>query len=259
MKRIFPPWCIAHRGARQEAPDNSASALKRALTYPIDGIEFDVQMSADGVPILFHDRTLWKLMRQRKRVSELTLIELHQLDWGAWFHPDFAGEPVLTLQDALVLVRQCPRLLIEIKSNPHGRRTGHVAMLTEQVISLVKNTVSPFAGDRIFILSFDPKVLDSAHGLAPEFHHVLNISEDDPATLTALPNALIRKLWAVDIDINKLSMEWVRCVRRQKLHLMTYTCNRARQVQKALDLGVEAIISDRPGWLARLLKQGKCG
>ena len=42
------PWIIAHRGARNEAPENTGSALRRAAEYPIDGVEFDVQMSSDG-------------------------------------------------------------------------------------------------------------------------------------------------------------------------------------------------------------------
>jgi glycerophosphoryl diester phosphodiesterase len=255
MEKISPPWRIAHRGALQESPDNTASALKRALAYPIDGVEFDVQMSADSVPVLYHDRTLWRLMRRRKRISNLTFSELQALDWGAWFHSDFAGEPVLTLHGALTLLNKCPRLMVEIKSCAWDRRSGHINRLTQKVISILKCHKYQRLTERIFILSFDPDVLLLAHSLAPEFRYVLNISADDARELKDLPRALIGNLWAVDMNIGKLSNDWARWIERRKLHLMAYTCNNNRQVQKALDLGVEAIISDRPQWLASFLRQ----
>ena len=255
MEKISPPWRIAHRGARRESPDNTASALKRALAYPIDGVEFDVQMSADSVPLLYHDRTIWRLVRRRKRISGLNFCELQALDWGAWFHPDFAGEPVLTLQDALALLNKCPRLMVEIKSHAWDRRSGHIQRLTQKVISILKSDKNQRLTERIFVLSFDPDVLELAHTLAPEFRYVLNTSANDARELKDLPHSLTGNLWAVDININKLSNDWVQWVKRRKLHLMAYTCNNSRQVQKALDLGVEAIISDRPGWLAHFLRQ----
>ena len=255
MEKISPPWRIAHRGARRESPDNTASALKRALAYPIDGIEFDVQMSADGVPVLYHDRTIWQLARRRKRISALTFRELQSLDWGAWFHSDFAGEPVLTLKGALELLGKGPRMMVEIKSHAWDRRSGHIHRLTRKVISILKSSEYQRIKKRIFILSFDPNVLELAQSLAPEFRYVLNISENSAAELKGLSRSLTGNLWAVDVQINKLSNDWARWANRRHLHLMAYTCNNTRQVQKALDLGAEVIISDRPGWLAHFLER----
>jgi glycerophosphoryl diester phosphodiesterase len=66
---------------------------------------------------------------------------------------------------------------------------------------------------------------------------------------------LLRSLWAVDIHIGKLAANWAQWAADRALHLMTYTCNTTPQIQKALALGVDAIISDRPGWLADYLAQ----
>lgn len=250
MKKETIPWRIAHRGARREAPDNTRPALKKALTYPIDGIEFDVQMSADGRPVLYHDRTIWRLDRRRKRISDLAFSELETLDWGVWFSPAFSGEPPLTLAGALEVLHSCPRLLIELKSNPRDRRSGHLRRLTETVVStLTRRRYRPLR-DRILILSFDPDLLAQAHELAPQFRYVLNSSDGGPSCLKDLPDMLIRNLWAVDIHIGKLTAEWAHWAAGQALRLMTYTCNNTPQVQKALTLGVDAIISDRPLWLA---------
>jgi glycerophosphoryl diester phosphodiesterase len=251
METAVFPWRIAHRGARREAPDNTAAAFTKAMTYPIDGIEFDVQMSADGCPILYHDRTLWRLARRRERVSRLKLRDLQHLDWGAWFGPEHAGEQLLTLQDALRLLAPCPRLLVEIKSNPRDRQTGHVRRLTRTVVSTMKRAEHGFRKDRIYVLSFDPEVLAQARTLAPEFRYVLNSSDAVPPAY--LPASLTRHFWAVDIRIGKLSDDWARWAQSLGLHLMTYTCNTRPQVRKALSMGVHAIISDRPGWLADCL------
>jgi glycerophosphoryl diester phosphodiesterase len=255
MKKVTLPWRIAHRGARREAPDNTAPALKKALTYPIDGIEFDVQMSADGRPVLYHDRTIWRLDRRRKRISDLAFSELETLDWGAWFSAAFSGEPPLTLAGALEMLHACPRLLIELKSNPRDRRSDHVRRLTETVVSTLKRKRYRLLQDRILILSFDPDVLAQAHDLAPEYRYVLNSSARGPSCLRDLPDLLIRNLWAVDIHIGKLTAQWARWAADRTLRLMTYTCNNSPQVQKALTLGVDAIISDRPMWLASFLAQ----
>lgn len=255
MKKATLPWRIAHRGARREAPDNTQPALKKALTYPIDGIEFDVQMSVDGIPVLYHDRTIWRLEHRRKRIADLAFSELKTLDWGVWFSPAFSGEPPLTLVGALDVLHACPRLLIELKSNPRDRRSGHVRRLTETVVSILKQKRYGPLQHRTLILSFDPDVLARAHDLAPEYRYVLNSSDGSPSCLRDLPDMLVRNLWAVDIHIGKLTAEWAHWAADRTLRLMTYTCNNIPQVEKALALGADAIISDRPLWLADHLAQ----
>ncbi len=245
------PWCIAHRGARNEAPDNTRSAFARALNYPIDGIELDVQMSADGVPVLYHDRTLYRVGGGRRRVADLTCAQLQQLDWGGWFHPDFSREPLMTLEQLLPLLNRCPRLLIEIKSHPGEQSSGHTYRLTEKVISMVTRPQYSTYQDRLFILSFDAEVLTLAHRLAPHLNKVLNLTGREPYEYEALWDSNF--LWAIDVQISKLTAPLVQRTRSRGLHIMSYTCNGPRQVAKAIELGIDAIITDRPDWLTKQL------
>jgi glycerophosphoryl diester phosphodiesterase len=247
-----PPWIIAHRGARKEAPDNTRSAFKRALSYPIDGIELDVQMSADGMPILYHDRTLSKVGLGRRRVAELTYTRLKQLDWGGWFHRDFAGEPLPTLDQTLSLLADRTRLLIEIKSQPKDRSNGHSTRLTHKVVQAL-NCQKHFKAKPL-ILSFDPDVLFLAWKMAPQWRYVLNISEKEPKMLLELPSSATKHLWALDVNINKLSSKLKQWTRDRGLRLFTYTCNTPRHVRRAMDLEVDAVITDRPGWLRHYFK-----
>lgn len=254
MQRPLPiPWCIAHRGARDEAPENTLAAFECALTYPIDGIELDVRMSADGIPVIFHDATLRRLTGQRTPVEALSRSQLEALDWGGWFHPDFSGEPLPILAEALSRFASRTRLLIEIKSTPALLRTGHIERLVRRVVDLLAGLPGELRADRIYLLSFDLQVLRLVHRLAPQCPLVLNAPEFSPQQVMALPPEDIDRLWAIDVRIGRLSAVLTEWARLRGLRVLTYTCNGPWQVRKALRLGVDAVLSDRPGWLTQHL------
>ncbi len=71
---------IAHRGASAVAPENTITAFEAAIAAGADGIEFDVRLSGDGVPIVIHDETLYRTHGVRKRVADMSLKELNQFD-----------------------------------------------------------------------------------------------------------------------------------------------------------------------------------
>ena len=229
------PLCIAHRGARQEAPENTWSAFESALAYPIDGIELDVQMSADGVPFLYHDDTLWRVTRQRKRVAKIPFAQLDRLDWGGWFDPAFQGEPLMTLAMLLKNTDRCPCWLIEIKSSVRDQTDGQARRLTEKVVGMIQEAGQAVDPHRLMILSFDAEVLATAHALAPELRYVLNLSGKEPIpSLDELPIAS-DQLWAVDVNIGRLSESHMGWARAHHLNVYTYTCNGPRQLKKPAD------------------------
>jgi glycerophosphoryl diester phosphodiesterase len=249
VKNQPKPWIIAHRGARDEAPENTLTALKQAFKYPVDGVEFDVQMSSDGVPLLYHDTTLLKVGGGRRQVSDLTRADLERIDWGGWFHTRFSGEPLPRLEEALGLLSDCPNMCIEIKSSPADQASGHTGRLTRKVVSLVNQpAIRPFK-ERILILSFDPNVLIQARQWDSGLRYVLNIPEQRPMESVTET----RHLWAFGIRIGKLSATLAQWTRHKNLKLFTYTCNGPRQTEKALQFGVDAIITDRPRWLTERL------
>lgn len=249
------PWCIAHRGARDEAPENTISAFERALGYPIDGIELDVQLSADGVAVIYHDPTLYRVTGRRFAVAGRTRAQLAHLDWGRWFAPAYAGEPLNTLDQTLARFAARTRLFIEIKSAAADRKAGRSDALTRRVVALLADLPRTIPGSNIHVLSFDPQVLALARQLAPQWRYVLNVPENQVEEIMTWPGPAIDPLWAVDVRIHRLSPTLVQWARSRGLRVFTYTCNTPRQVQKALALGVDGIISDRPGWLAGYLAQ----
>ena len=100
----------AHRGASAEFPENTLAAFRRALELGVDGIELDVHVSADGVPMVIHDATVDRTTNGVGAVSMLTCQELQSLDAGA-------GERIPTLGEVLDLVGSRLRIDIEVKAD----------------------------------------------------------------------------------------------------------------------------------------------
>ena len=91
------PRLAAHRGAGKRAPENTLAALRLGYQHGYRMAEFDVKLSADGVPFLLHDATLERTTSGRGRADALPWRELAQLDAGAWHSPAYAGEPLASL------------------------------------------------------------------------------------------------------------------------------------------------------------------
>ena len=76
---------FAHRGANREAAENTRSAFDKALTYAIDGIETDVQLSRDEVTVLWHDRDLKKLKLPGDHIDDYDYAQLQAMNFAAHF------------------------------------------------------------------------------------------------------------------------------------------------------------------------------
>src|ERR671939_679927 len=96
---------IAHRGASGHCPENTRAAFVRAIELGADMVELDCQMTRDGAVVVIHDEELDRTTNGRGRVRDHTLRELKTLDAGRWLGPEFAGEEILTLEEAIELLR----------------------------------------------------------------------------------------------------------------------------------------------------------
>lgn len=92
---------IAHRGYSARAPENTLAALDAAVGAGADAVEFDIRTAGDGTPVLFHDKMLSRTTNGVGPLRRRTLGQLKGLDAGAWFSPEFAGESIPSLQEAL--------------------------------------------------------------------------------------------------------------------------------------------------------------
>jgi glycerophosphoryl diester phosphodiesterase len=246
-------FIIAHRGASAEAAENTRTAFLKALAHRADGIETDVQLTADGVPVLWHDDDLGKLGFPERRIDDFTCDALLGMDFGAWFSPAQAGERLLSLAEFLREFAPRTRLLVEIKQRddePLERRHAKVRRCLE--------LAAPFrrAGPGIRFLSFDLSSLIYAHELDPDWPYVLN-TED-----VRSPEHV---RWVLDehgflstlcLPVAHLNGSIAEAIRGQGKQLATYTCNTDAEIGRALELGVDWLISDRPAHARKLRDAG---
>lgn len=232
---------FAHRGASREAAENTRSAFDRALEYAIDGMETDVQLSRDEVAVLWHDRFLDKVGLPGRHVDDFDYAQLRAMNFAAHFSPEAAPEGVMSLEEFLGVYRKRCRLLLEIKNcewEPSSRRETKVRQTLEMI--------GAAQGDAIMVSSFHLASLVYAHRCAPEFPLVCNFEPGQ--TLGDAQHVLASQpfLHGLCLPIESLDEAMVRLLRDHRKCIAVYTCNSGAEISKALELGVDILISDVP-------------
>ncbi len=253
-------YIVAHRGARTQAPENSRSAFDKALACDVDGLELDVQLTKDNIPVLFHDRTIKKITGRLKHIADYSYNELSKNDWGAWYDPAFQGEPLLTLKKTLDLYCRRTQLFIEIKSRKRDQKSGRSIKLTELVLKELESPIIQKRLNNIFILSFDPDVLKYAYTRAPKMKYVLNLSHlnQKPTghkSIQKRPLSETKHLYGLCVKEKLLTQKLSDHAHKIGKKIMTYTCNIPRQLNKALSCNVDVIMTDRPEWLVTKIEK----
>ncbi|TDC26825.1 glycerophosphodiester phosphodiesterase [Streptomyces sp. 8K308] len=246
------PRLVAHRGASGHAPENTLAAADAAHDLRTEWVETDVQQTADGELVLMHDTTLNRTTNVEEvfpdrapwNVSDFTAEEIAQLDAGSWFGPEFAGEPVPTLNDYLdLLAENGQSLLLEIKSPAlyPGIEEDILAELREE------GWLRGRPGDRLVLQSFDADSMRTVHELAPQ---VITGFLGTPA-LADVPeyaefvdqiNPRFRDLTAEYVA----GIQAVRGAHGRPLEVYSWTINDPATAATVAGLGVDGIITDFP-------------
>jgi len=222
------PLIIGHRGACADAPENTLVAFALALEQNADGIELDVQLSADGAPIIMHDATVDRTCDGVGRVTDMTLAELRQLTIDN-------DHPVPTLDDLFALLGR--RTLYNVELKALGLDDGGLAETVARCV------VAHDVADCVLVSSFSPFTVRSARQRFPAavpvallrerrstrvFHSLLRTAADHPEH-TLVDEALLA--WA----------------RRKGLRVNVWTVNDVAEGRRLAGLGVHGIITNIPG------------
>ena len=230
------PLVLGHRGARYAAPENTHAAFARAWALGADAIELDLQLTADGHVVVFHDRTLAKVGHGRRTLGECTWAELRDLDVGSWKARRFRDERVPTL--AQVIERWGPhlRLALELKAEPR--------MSAARRARLVDATLAQIGrGADVFMLSFDADLLARVARRRPDLRRVLDVDRE------IAPRALARVLAHVDVlcpPARLVSGRLGEAVRARDRALWVYRCDSRDALLRARRAGAAALICDDP-------------
>lgn len=127
-----PVIVVGHRGTKLFAPENTIAAQNKAIEMGARAIEMDVRMTADGEFVIMHDASVDRTTDGRGLVSQMTLAEIKKLDAGSWFGPEFAGERVPTLREALRNIKGRAAVDIDFKSGPDNSAELITQILDEE-------------------------------------------------------------------------------------------------------------------------------
>ena len=232
------PLVFGHRGARQAAPENTLAAFRKALEMGADGIELDVMLSADGVPVVIHDSTLERTTNGNGRVEERPLDQLRELDAGGHFSPQFRGEPIPTLAEVLDAFGGALRINIELKS-----RSSADDGLEARVVELVRARA---LDSSVIFSSFNPLSLWRARRLAPEIRRGLLYARDMPIYLSRAWAAPFLGLDAVHPEAGMVDARYMRWARSKGYHVNVWTVNEPPEMLRLIEVGVDMLITDRP-------------
>jgi glycerophosphoryl diester phosphodiesterase len=227
---------VAHRGYCAVAPENTMPALTAAVLGGATYLEFDVRTTADGVPVVIHDRTVDRTTDGSGHVWDLTVDEIRALDAGSWFAPAYAGARVPLLAEVLDL--PSPALLLEIKPPASLEEVKRVVgMVAER--GLDRKTI---------VQSFDPEVVRMVRDAAPHLRRGLLRMRFEADTV---PLAKDLDVCCCNPTVKDVlgDAETVAELIGAGIAVMPWTANEISQWPALVEAGVAGLITDRTGEL----------
>ena len=231
------PRLLAHRGGGVLAPENTLAGLRLAARLGYAGTEFDVKLTAEGMPVLMHDEHLERTTSGDGAVANTGFAALRQLDAGAWFGEAFAGERVPTYEEAAALCRALG-LWANVEIKPCAGReaeTGH---------SVARESIRVWAGHATppLLSSFSVEALAAAQATAPLLPRALLVEappDDWPAALASL------ECVALHVEHSRVTRELAAALHTAGYGLLCYTVNDPVRAAELYSLGVDCIVTDR--------------
>ena len=239
---------IAHRGYSARAPENTLAAIEAAITAGADAVEFDLHVTADGIPVLFHDERLERTSSGKGPLRALSLAELVKLDAGAWFDPRFAGERIPPFANALDALRGRVG-----RAYPEVKHYGAPSDLTRMVETV---TAVGVANETVFI-SMVWEALEQMRRVRSELN-VGYIVEHPSRARGAIERAAGDPHALVDFDARILLADpaLTDLAQERGVPLAVWTVNDPGTAARLLELGVRRITTNEVGdllaWKATL-------
>jgi glycerophosphoryl diester phosphodiesterase len=254
------PVNLAHRGASALAPENTIEAFRVAVEAGAGGLELDVHMTRDGHIVVIHDATVDRTTNGSGAISEMTLDELRRLDAGHTFSPDGGstrhyrgrGVRVPTLGEVL---EEFPVVAvnIEIKAGTPG--------IEETVLGVLRQAN---ALGRALVVS-------TPHNIVKRFRKVSGGHVSTGASRWEIGvfyissrvrlERLVRPAYdALQVPLRHrgipvVTPRFIRAAHARGVRVDAWTINQADEMRRLLDLGVDVIMTDRPGTLAEVLQR----
>ena len=221
---------VGHRGAPSYAPENTVASFEEAIRLGARAVEFDLRLTADGVPVVLHDETLDRTTNGHGEVRQWEWNDLLRVDAGSWMHYRFAGTRLPSLDEALLAIGPYARPVIELKVEIPP------AVLLE---SLRKYDLE---GDAV-VISFEPRWLADLRKESRELALGL-LAEQWTIELPGIAERAGAEILGLHTEI--IGTTQVAAAEAKRLEVWAFTANDVGMVAACAAMGVTGIITDRP-------------
>lgn len=234
------PKVIGHRGACGYAPENTLESIQTAASIGTEWVELDVMLTADDVPIIFHDDSLERTTNGSGNVAETSYADIQNLEAGSWYGDSFSGIRIPTLEEAIeVLIGKNLGLNLEIKPTPGRERETAEAAL---------DILSQYWDDheRLLISSFQLSCLEVAQDMAPDWYR--GVLFDDAEEMPENWRDLVDYVDAVTVNIGQkmATRALIEDIIDFEKAILVYTVNDPQQARQLQGWGVDCVFSDTP-------------
>lgn len=227
---------IAHRGASKIAPENTMPAFKLAYQLGAEGIETDIHLTKDHIPVLIHDERVERTTNGIGHIKDYTFEQIKQLDAGSWFSPRFSNTRIVSLEEFLMWAQFKPlHLNIELKNNKIDY--AHLENIVFEMVTHFR------LQQRTTISTFNP-------------HSIKRMATfKDDITLALLTSRKRKNLctYATDLGAHALHIKYrlldekliSECSHRN-IPLRVFTINKFTHMMRCYQLGCHGIFTDHP-------------
>ncbi|MBQ6379975.1 MAG: hypothetical protein IJJ41_00040 [Clostridia bacterium] len=247
---------LGHRGASAYAPDNTRSAFELAVQQGADGVETDIHLTKDGIPVIQHNYEIDRNSNGKGYVEQMTYDELLQYDFGSWKGEQFKGEKILSLDEALEIAQRSMSLInLELKQTMHFN-----SPIVEKTIEAVKKHKMV---DRVMLSSFDYALLQKAQLLCPEMliaalYDEAEVKQNNIEEILKDPASYISNLGFdfANPHIDYLCEEGIVEKFTQKgIGVTVWTVDKPYIAQMCVKRGVKCIITNKPKVICKAVRE----
>jgi len=229
----------AHRGASAAAPENTMAAVTRAIEDGAHWVEIDVQETADGEVVVFHDSDFKKVAGMDLKIWDATMPQLQEIDIGSFFDASFANERVPTLAQVLEACHGKIGVNIELKYY------GHDQKLEERVVEIVEQTDM---AAQVVLMSLAYDGVQKIRALRPDWKIGL-------LTTVSLGDVTRQDLDFLAVNARAASATFIEAAHRNQKQVLVWTVNDAVTMSQMMSRGVDGIITDEPALGISVLRQ----
>lgn len=234
---------FAHRGYSGKYPENTMLAFRKAVEVGADGIELDVQLTKDGVPVIIHDELVERTTDGKGLVKDMSFTQLRQLDASYIYAGQYGVNRIPTLREYCEFIRDLPVITnIELK-------TGIFEYLgiEEKVLDMIREF---HLEDKVIISSFNHFTILRMQKIAPQLKY-----------------GFLTEAWIIDAgkychthgvpcyhpNFRSLTDEVVRELKQYGLEINTYTVNTEEDARDLIEKGVDILIGNYPEMVRSVL------